>query len=247
MAHHKTAFEPLRVTFEISGGWASPTFPVHLDALLAYVVTMRSIEDLYDEEPSIQALRELGEDLPLERFEQDGQWVWKASAIMPAGPVLNDSAFYTQRRDLVDYAKRFGNGTLQHGRTAVGKEALKPYALALHTARGVHRNLLGYYPIQRAFNAGVLTLQAWCIGDHERLVELLTDNRRPTHLGARRRSGFGRINSVYVDRDSSAQTQWQLRVKPWPLREDDVPIQAACKAPYWAAENRGLAYIPKEL
>lgn len=237
--------EPLKITFTVAGGWAAPALPLHLDAVLAYCVTQRGLEDI-EEAPSVQALRALADDLPLARHEQEGSWVWKASAIVPAVAVVNDSGFYTQRRDEGVYAAGVGSGQIQHGRYRPGS-TLEPYQLKIDTARGVYRNLLGFYPTQRAFDSGLLTLQAWCIGYRDLIDELLNDDRRPTHLGARRRAGLGRITSVAVEPDSSATEQWTLRVKPWPLRADDVAIQAACNPPYWAAENRMSAFIPTGL
>lgn len=239
------AWQPLRVTFQIVGGWVAPAFPLHLDAVLAYSQTQRALDDLV-EEPTIAAIRSLADDLPLGKYELEDRAVWMASAIIPVGPVLNDSAIFVQRRNLHDYANRVDAGMIQHGKHRPGK-TLEPYKLQLDTARGVYRNLLGFFPVQRAFEGGILTLQAWCIGNAALIEELLTDDRRPTHLGARRRSGFGRIESVQIDEDETAHEKWTLRVKPWPLREDDVPIQAAYKPPYWALENVTNAFIPASL
>lgn len=238
--------QPLRITFLVSGGWVPPPYPLHLDAVLAYAVTQRNLLDIEDD-PSVDALRELGEQLPLSRFEQDGDWVWQASAIVPEGPVLNDSRFFTQRRDKIEYAEGVRDGRIQHGRYRQGSP-MSPYQLQIDTMRGIHRNLLGYYPLQRAFGETAhLRLVAWCIGNKAMVEELLTDDRRPSHLGARRRSGHGRIESVQIEEDSTALDNWKLRVRPWMLREDDAPIHAAWRAPYWASEKRGLAYMPARL
>jgi CRISPR type IV-associated protein Csf3 len=233
----------LKVTFLVSGGWVPPPYPLHLDAVLAYVATQRSLLDIEDN-PSVETLRALGDDLPLARFEQDGDWVWKASAIVPAVDVLNDSRFYTQRRDKVAYAEEVRDGSILHGRHQPGV-AMKPYQFLIDTLRGIHRNLLGYYPVQRPFDESeLLKLVAYCVGDKDLVEEMLTDDRRPTHLGARRRSGHGRIESVQVEEAPEAKDAWMNRVRPWPLRADDVALQAACRAPYWAAENRRAAFCP---
>lgn len=233
---------PLKVTFQVSGGWVPPPYPFHLDALLAASVTQRNLIDL-DDAPSIEALRALGEDLPLARHAQEGEWVWKASAIVPNGPVMNDSGFFTQRRNRVEYAEGVGNGSIQHGRHRPGM-AMAQYQFQIDTLRGVHRNLLGYYPLQRPFQEGLLELVCWCVGDRNLIEELLTDDRRPTHLGARRRSGHGRIEFVQIEDDPMAEELWKRRVRPWIMLKEDVPIQAAWKAPYWAAENKGHAFVP---
>lgn len=236
---------PLKVTFEVAGGWASPALPLHLDAVLAYSLTQRGLDDLQDN-PSVEALRALGEDLPLARHEQDGQWCWKASAIVPAGPVVNGTKFYTQRRDVGQQSQLIADGKIQQGRYRAGA-ALKPYEMQIDVVRGVHRNMLGYYPVEQPFEGGLLRLEAWCVGDKDQVEELLTDDRRPTHLGARRRSGLGRIVSVNIQEDAQAHERWKRRIRPWKLHEDDTPILAACKAPYWAAENKINAFMPASL
>lgn len=238
--------EPLKITFQVAGGWVPPPLPLHLDALLAYCVTQRDLVDI-EEEPTVEALRALGERLPLAKYEQDGEWVWKASAITVAGQVRNDSQFFTQRRDRVEYAEGVRDGRIQHGRYRAGSD-MKPYQLQIDTLRGVHRNLLGFYPVQRSMDGYLLELTAWCVGDRDLLESLLLDEtRRPSHLGARRRSGQGRIASIRIDADATALDKWAMRVRPWAFSPDDTPIQAAWRAPYWLAENRGIAFIPPGL
>lgn len=235
--------QPLKVTFKVAGGWVSPPFPLHLDALLAATVTQRGLGDLEDD-PSIEALRALGEELPLARHEQDGCWVWKASALVPSSSLMNDAGFFTQRRDTGEYARDVGEGRIQHGRYQSGAP-MTPYQYQIDTLRGVFRNLLGFYPVQRPFSDdGLIELVAYCVGDAAQIEELLTDDRRPTHLGPRRRQGYGRIVSVEITEASEASEGWKVRVKPWALLADDVPVLAACKAPYWASENKCEAYLP---
>lgn len=206
-------------------------------------MTQRDLIDIEDE-PTVEAMRALGEQLPLDKHEQDGEWVWKASAITPAGDVVNDSRSFTQRRDRVEYAEGVRDGAIQHGRHRAGSE-MKPYQFQIDTLRGVHRNLLGFYPVQRPLDGALLELNAWCVGDRDLLESLLLDEtRRPSHLGARRRSGHGRIVSVRIEADEAAHEKWAMRIRPWAFNEDDAPIQAAWKAPYWLAENRGAAFIP---
>lgn len=234
---------PLKITFTVSGGFVPPPYPFHLDGLLAYSATMRALDDIQGE-PSKEALRELGEHLPLSRYEQDGEWVWMASALTLTGPTMNDSRFYTQRRDKVDYCEGVRDGSIQHGRHRPGSE-FAPYQFQIDTLRGIHRNLLGYYPVQRSFSESSLqTVVAWCVGDKDLIEELLMDDRAPTHLGSRRRMGHGRIESITVEEDSAATGNWRNRVRPWPLCDGDIPIQAAVRPPYWAAENRMSAFIP---
>lgn len=235
---------PLKITFTVSGGFVPPPYPLHLDAVLAYAATERNLLDLEDGEISKQALRSLADDLPLAKHVQDGEWVWMASAITPSQPALNDSRFYTQRRDKADYAEAVRTGQVQHGRYNREKP-MTPYQFQIDTLRGAHRNLLGYYPVQKSFgDTATLELVAYCVGDAALIEEMLVGYGIVTHLGARRRSGHGRIESVEIAEDETALDGWKARVRPWRLLADDVPVQAAWKPPYWATENRGEAFMP---
>lgn len=237
---------PLKITFSVSGGWVPPPYPLHLDAVLAYAVTQRDLLDI-EENPTVEALRLLGEQLPLAKFELEGEWVWQASAIVPESFVMNDSRFFTQRRDKADYAEAVRDGSVQHGRHR-HYAPMTPYQYQIDTQRGVHRNLLGFYPVQRPMDGSAcLKLVAWCVGDKDLIEDILQSDRCPTHLGARRRSGHGRIESVTVEELIEAKEGWKLRVRPWPFSENDAPVQAAWRAPYWAVENKGQAFMPAGL
>lgn len=234
--------EPLKITFRVSGGLVPPAFPMHLDAILAFAETRDSLHYLEEGEVSVVALRELAATLPLARYEQDGEWVWKASAIFPeSGRLATTGRIFTQRRDKADYCLRVGAGDVQHGRHAPGVP-LSPYQYQIDTLRGVHRNLLGFYSVQGGLD-GQLLLVAYCIGNRTAIEEILTSGRI-THLGARRRAGHGCIESVQVDVDEAAHEKWKLRVRPWQMLEDDATMQAAWRAPYWAKENQGQAFCP---
>lgn len=237
---------PLKVTFQVSGGFVPPPYPLHLDALLAYAQTYDALDDVA-EDPGIAQLRALAADMPIQRHVQEGEWCYMASALMPDGPVLNDARFYTQRMNQDDYSTRVGDGQIQHGRHKPGTQ-MERYQIQIETARGVHRNLLGFYPVQHAASGAgaILRLVGWCVAERWWLEDRLLGGRI-THLGARRRSGHGNIQSVSIEDDQDALHNWMLRVRPWKMREDDLELQAAWKPPYWAPENRGRAYCPQTL
>lgn len=238
--------EPLKITFRIQGGLVSPPYPIHLDALLAYAVTMARLDP--DDPPAdIAALREIANDLPLERYEQDGEWVWKASALMPLGTIRNTSRFFTQRLDKKAYAVHVGEGRIQLGRyqpdPALPPGAdMAPYQNKIDTLRGAHRNLLGFYPV-----LDVTEVEAWCVGDRDGIEDYLVGRGLVTHIGARRRSGHGQVSAVCIQSAPDAEEMWKLRVRPWQMLENDAQIQAAWRAPYWATENKGQAFCPISL
>ncbi len=188
---------PFKVSFLVSGGFVPPPMPLHLDALLAYQRTRQHLPRLVRrQEHSVETMRALGENLPLQRHEQDGQWCWMSSAVVPSGPVSVGSRFYTQRRDKAEYAIRVKDGAVQHGRHTAG-EPMKTGAYQIDTLRGVYRNLLGYYPLlQKDADEGAegppqspfIELVAWGVGDIDAIKEQL-ESGVITHLGQRGRRG----------------------------------------------------------
>ena len=237
--------EPLKITFEVSGGFVPPPYPLHLDALIAYAVTQAGLDPSNPELPTdIVSLRAMSSDLPFEKYEQDGEWVWKASALMAEGRINHTSRFFTQRMDKAEYADLVGSGVVQMGRYQPDKGLppgadMKPYQNSIDSARGPFRNMLDFYPLTE-----VESLVAWCVGDRDAIEDWLVHSGHVSHLGARRRAGHGFVKSVKIESCPEAADMWNVRVRPWQMREDDEKIQAAWKPPYWAAENKGKAYCP---
>lgn len=232
--------EALKVTFNLDNtGVVMPVFPLHLDSLAAYAVTQRYLPFL--EAHSIEALRALSDDLPIEKHRVGNDWVYKASALVPEGTIEHTTHFYTQRIDQDQYAKDVVSGKVTKGKYVAG-QPLKPHALKLDVVRGHDRNMLGFYPI-----ANIRKLVAYCIADKEALEEILIGYDFITHIGKRRRQGYGRISSIEIERDEAALIMWQHRVKPWKLVDDDEPIMATCRPPYFDKTLAVEAYIPGTL
>ena len=94
----------------------------------------------------------------------------------------------------------------------------------------------------------ISAMSAWCIGDIDELEALLPpESGLLTHIGKRARIGHGRIRSIRIEHAEEATDKWRLRVLPWQESPNYLPIQAAFRPPYWAAENRGMAFVPTEL
>lgn len=257
---------PLAVSIRVSGGYVPSPLPMHLDALLAYALTYehtRMLSECGETPATLADYRALGEVLPLARHEQEGEWCWKSSALIPQGPIAHGTRNYTQRQDQMAFAVAVGSGRAIPDarrigptvRDANGVAVLTPPVLKrrqhnIEVLRGATRNLLGFYPVmqpqEKEDGNPFLELKAWCIGDPDKILRIL-ESGVITHVGARRRSGHGRIESVSVREDPAAATLWQQRIRPWQMQPDDVPVMAAWRAPYWAAENRGAAFCPTSL
>lgn len=225
--------EPLKITFKVANGVVKSGLPIHLDALLAYAVTERNRSDIEDN-PTIETLRALGEDLPLDKHAQSSDWVWKASALMPVGDVYQSSSFYTQRINQEDFARRVVDGSIKKAGKTLPLEEMKPHQYKIDVVRGSQRALLGYHPVSH-----VQDLVAYCVGDKDKIEEILKEYGYITHIGGRRRSGFGHVLDVIVEPCDEALELWVHRIRPWRMSKSDVPVFATTKAPYWEKRARG--------
>ncbi|RQZ31662.1 type IV CRISPR-associated protein Csf3 [Burkholderia sp. Bp9017] len=214
--------------------------PLHLDALIAYAIVEESLRAAGAWEADPKTLRELADfPLPLERDQRDDARCWKASAIVPGGdPGPHSMRFWTRKTDAYDMARRIEGGQIE-GRY---KFPLKQYAYKVDTARGLLKQQFKFFPVRQ-----VEQVHAWCVGDEDRLVDLLSpETGYVTHLGAKARMGYGRIRSFHIERDDAARDLWQRRVLPWP-HEGAEAVAMATRPPYWAVDTRGIAYVTPDL
>lgn len=233
--------KPLKIVFRVAGGLVLSANPIHFDAVLAYAQTQSALDNTDFDNTDAMNIRTIAtsQELPLAKHEQGGDWVWKSSAATLAGPTFGEWRFFNRSIDeetlIADIAE---------GRVAYGGRNGKMY----DPARGMYRKMADSYPIQRSFNpkSALIECVFWSIGDEAGIRQLL-DSGYVTHLGALRRMGHGRIVDYSIDEDADALQNWKLRVRPWQLLDDDVPVQSAWRPPYWAADHRGQAFAPATL
>ncbi len=234
--------DPLRITFALETPVVATGFPTHLDALLAYAVTQQRLAggDL----PPDMLVRSLADDLPLDRHEQNGAWVWKASVLTPKDVGEQSVRMWTRKTNTDDYAARVTSGDIEIGvRSRNALEKGEKFAVKIDIQRGLMKNMFQFYPVVE-----VNEMVAWCIGDVNQIEALLApENGLVTHLGKRSRIGHGRVRSVTIDYDETALERWKERVLPWQENASYLPIQAACHPPYWAPENRMMSFLPEHL
>lgn len=234
----------LRVDFNLVTAVSGMSMPLHLDALLAYAVTQEHLQSNPDCTDK-KSIRSLGENLPLAKAEDGDMWCWKSSALVAEATLQHEMRMWTRKTDAEVMATMLADGSLQRKRAL--KFPLEPLSVKIDTQRGALKNHFQFIPVRH-----VKKFSAYCIGDADRIYDLL--QTYVTHIGARGRTGFGRIaqedggtiQSIYVEEDESANQMWQHRVMPWAL-DGYVPIQAAHKAPYWAAENKAISFIPENI
>ena len=235
---------PLKITFNLATPMVAAAYPIHLDALVAYAKTRQTLSLLDESEVSDASIRTLAEVLPFDKVEKNGEWVWQASALMPEGQGDQSVRMWTRKTNVYDYANRAMTGTLEVGaRTLNALSAGKTHVGTIDTARGLLKNHFDFYPV-----VAVQRMIAWCVGDIDEIESLLApETGLVTHLGKRTRIGHGQIQSVTVEHAEEAHEKWSQRVLPWQAAEDDILVQAAFRPPYWAVENRAMAYMPAAL
>ena len=72
--------DPLRIDLQLKSAMAAPNIPVHLDGLIADIYVQQNLIDGDIDRDHLIA------DLPIEKFEDDDNWFYKASMFMPAEP-----------------------------------------------------------------------------------------------------------------------------------------------------------------
>lgn len=220
---------PLRLTWTLATQMVVSPNPLHLDALIgAAMASEGRLRDAaaWDERAPL--------DLPLARESRDGLECWKASALIANQPGEQGLRFWTLRNNINDFAKRLEAGQIESG----AKFPLKPYAQKFDTVRGGFKQSFKFFPVR-----DVRQLQAWCVGDIDRLAELLSPEAgHITYLGAKKRMGFGRIVDFQIEPDEQALENWKLRVLPW-SEDDCVKVQAATKMPYSDVANQAEAWV----
>ena len=183
---------PLRIEIDLVGPIERPARPIHLDSLIANLL----VRDEIPHETDVATIRERIADLPLERADVGGDWVWKASTL----------AFDWSSQPMQEFATR----------------AIRPQAVAevlktglitnygidtkIDTARGQLKSATYAHEIQWA-RAAV----AYCVGDRVRLTDLLSGLES---VGARRRLGNGRVREVRIVEDVRAADLWMRRYLP---------------------------------
>ena len=217
---------PLKITFTLGSPICLPNRPLHLDALLAYINTQKSLFML-DESATREDLLALADNLPFKRYEKCGDWVYMASALQPKGSIEKSSRFFTKRNDVDALCKSMASGQV------LDKRDKLPYPKMSHAGqldfnRGHQRNSLMYHPVAK-----------------ELLCEAFKHGHL-THLGKLRRLGMGFIKEIDISVDESAKENWKCRVKPFE-EEGDVQITSPLRPPYWEGRNNTLCFMPESL
>lgn len=224
------SMQPLKIVWEFASPVAARTYPLHLDALLAWAMVNRA--EMMGGHPCPYSEQDV---LPLERSGE----VWKASQLVftPASePYLLP---FIRKASIVEFAAdsgfRYEAG--KKNKFSIGTGKYKAFDLRLHVQ-----------PMKGAV--------AWCVGDRGRIEDLLKD---VTSLGKWHMKGQGRVKRCGHDLVMTVQEcpkdeeeNWRLRVLPKNsgLELAGVeywPVMAVCSAPYWDRSRQQMAVMPANL
>lgn len=212
--------KPLRIEMKLAGPIARPASPIHLDSLIAHRLVARDLPT----DALISDIRAAIADLPLERREIGGDWVWAASTIAFdwISPPMQQFAVKAVRP--YDVAEKLNSGIISNMRDNS----------MINTASGPLKSATYAYEQQWASRA-----VAYCIGDEAELTALLGDLDQ---LGAKRRLGYGRVTEVAIVEDSRAETLWKHRNLPFGA-DAGVLAEGAYRLPLFDPAHRAVVRV----
>lgn len=222
---------PLRVEIHLATPIVVPSHVKCFDGLLAWARV---------EEAKEQGLRTVQafaaqHDLPLERFDVNGQWVFKASAFEFAWSGDPFESHRIKRQKVSDYAAswRGGEGAIESSRGG---------RITVDVSSGPTK--AGLYP-QMLRQCDVAT--AWCVGDATQVERLM---RYVSTFGKGYNRGKGIVKRVAVVEDVAAVQRWRRRPLPKdaPLDDSERPLYALgahpLYPPYWDTKNAEVCHLP---
>jgi len=227
-----------RLDIELGAPVAASDPFIHLDSFLSYAVAVEQlgfdgVQELdEDDDPKY-----FEEEMPLEKIEVAGEWVWACSSALIASPGSEGSVLDSSGWNVTRWRKRFDpdlENSVKDTQINITTGDFKSYNSAL------------------PYNA-VDTLVFYFCGDPDR-VEELVEEYVPA-VGKKRSQGFGVIRSVSVEEASEADSPvfhdgQVLRSLPAQFLKGTpmgVTIERrTVRPPYWHAGNQTLAVAPFE-
>ena len=152
-------------------------------------------------------------ELPIENWKADDTWGYMASYLMFEwySPVFNTAI--RGRTNVNSIVELKNSGLLNY------KSKNLP-----DTSRGAYKN----YDL-RLFHRYAEKAKAYCIGDAERIEELLMEI---SHIGPKRRLGFGKIADFNIEKIKNSD-EWMHRPLPISMRDNGKFVAYNPRPPYW--------------
>lgn len=224
---------PFRVRWRLDRPMVATDRPIALDGLIAWA----RVEEEKAARPQAgdDDLARAAQDLPLARFGDGDDWVWRASWLHAAPRLEKTSSFWTRKTDVAAFARDIAHG----GR---GVFAPKRFLGAINLGSGP----LKLYA-QRDVVQWMEFVEAWGVGDPDRVRALL---ERVTALGPKRRNSYGRIRRMLVEPFPDAARLWRWRPLPVGGAGDAKGYAMAVdrlRPPYWDRTSDRPAMVPIDM
>lgn len=202
--------DPLKITFTFCplGGVREPKALVHLDDLLAWARVDIARKEGQEDFISFK------DQLPLDKFQSDEGWCWKASALIFKTYLrYKELKTLTYKTDVIAADKASGLLDMRGDGINLGSG---PWKVAAQ-----------FEPKIKAFTA-----EAYCYGDKAEVEELLS---RITHVGKGRSTGHGKLTGIEVEVVPAAQAEPYLlyRTSMFKLTDDHALAICGVQSPYW--------------
>ncbi|MCZ8254443.1 MAG: type IV CRISPR-associated protein Csf3 [Polaromonas sp.] len=221
----------LRIECSLATPWSPPAFGLHLDGLIGWALVEQhrradmAARGVHDEPPAGAALDypTILAGLPLQKDEATGAWC--ASQFFPVGWRGQERRYYTAKTPVEDMSRRINEGLVD---TKGGAH--------IDTQRGPAKNSQGFITIEH-----VEGLRAWCVGDPDEIVQLLSTHVH--HVGVKSRIGLGTLleqpdGSLWrIEEDAQAFEMWKHRSMPAKVLDDSRPAIGSWKPPYWRGQD----------
>ena len=197
----------LEIIFHLNGTgvYYNPGEPIHLDALMAWVEIPKFVEL-----DNIQKSdKPFDVPLPLEKWEINGQWVWKASALFP-GKVPFESIQYWRKKFRMNKIEIMeGSVNTKQGRF---REYNTPMCLILTPF-----------------------LKGWCVGNKNKVKKILSKIK---YLGKKTAYGKGKVTAIEIKEIDNDYSLWKDdKTTRW-LPDKNGMKFVRCRPPYWNRIDR---------
>lgn len=195
-----------------------PSMPIHFDSLIAAAAVKEYTENGGG---TVEDYDQIIGHLPLEKYEEGGEWVWMSS-------VIRWSSFGK-------YMKSMTQSMDQYKLTRLRNEGVVKYgAKSLNTASGSLKSSISLLP-----SAAYSTGEVFCVGDKARIEELLS---YVSHIGKKHQRGCGVVLSYTVS-EVEENNLWLDRNIPLALKSVALADHKLCsnigvRPPYWINKNK---------
>jgi CRISPR type IV-associated protein Csf3 len=202
----------LKITFNLDGTgvYYDPSEPIHLDALLAWAL-MPFHRDNGSQAPTRNE-EPFDVPLPLDKWEINEAWGWKASALFPEGVTADSLQYWRKRFRQSRIELTQGSPNLQNG---VYREYNVPLPLLL-----CHK------------------MVAYAVGDRGRIDQILRKHIK--YLGKKNAYGKGKVLSVSTEVVDFDYSMWYNGNPMRWLPDDNGIRKVRVRPPYWNNCDRVL-------